>query len=119
MSKTAETLASELGRQLLRVDLRQVLSKYVGETEKHLDRVFGTAKASDVVLFFDEADALFGQRSDVKDAHDRFANAGTDYLLQRIEAYRGLVILASNLRTNVDDAFIRRLRYVVEFPSSA
>lgn len=100
----------------MRIDLGRVVSRYIGETEKNLDRLFAMASASDAVLFFDEADALFGKRSDVRDNHDRYANVEVGYLLQRIESYRGLVILASNARHNIDPAFLRRLRYIVDLP---
>jgi SpoVK/Ycf46/Vps4 family AAA+-type ATPase len=112
----AEGLAGTIGRDLMRVDLGRVVSRFIGETEKNLDRLFATAAASGAVLFFDEADALFGKRSDVKDSHDRYANVEVGYLLQKIESYRGLVILASNARHNIDPAFVRRLRYVVDLP---
>jgi len=112
----AESLAGTMGRDLMRVDLGRVVSRYIGETEKNLSRVFATAAASVAVLFFDEADALFGKRSDVKDSHDRYANVEVGYLLQKIESYRGLVVLASNARQNIDPAFLRRLRYVVALP---
>jgi SpoVK/Ycf46/Vps4 family AAA+-type ATPase len=92
------------------------VSKYIGETEKNLARVFAAAQAADAVLFFDEADALFGKRTEVRDAHDRYANVEVAYLLQRIEAHDGVVVLATNLRKNVDEAFLRRLHVVVEFP---
>jgi len=113
--KATAALASELGRDVYRVDLGQVVSKYVGETEKRLDRVFDEAQRADAVLFFDEADALFGKRTDVKDSHDRYANLDTSYLLERLEAYQGLAVLATNRRENIDDAFTRRIRYVVSF----
>ncbi|MEO8057990.1 MAG: ATP-binding protein [Burkholderiales bacterium] len=112
----AEVLARAIGRDLMRVDLRQVLSRYVGETEKNLDRLFALATASGAVLFFDEADALFGKRSDVKDSHDRYANVEVGYLLQKMESFTGLVVLASNARQNIDPAFLRRLRQVVDLP---
>lgn len=112
----AGVLASELGLELYHVDLSSVVSKYIGETEKHLARLFDDAEATSAVLFFDEADAVFGKRTEVKDAHDRYANVETSYLLQRIDAYTGMVILASNLTKNMDEAFVRRLRFVVEFP---
>ena len=111
-----EVLASELGLDLYRVDLSQVVSKYIGETEKNLRRVFDAAEGGGVILHFDEADALFGKRSDVKDSHDRYANIEVSYLLQRMEAYRGLAILTTNMRGALDPAFLRRLRFVVEFP---
>ena len=113
---TASVIAADLGQDLYRIDLSSVVSKYIGETEKHLDRVFRASRNSNAVLFFDEADALFGKRSEVKDAHDRYANVETAYLLQRIEEHDGVVILASNLSQNIDAAFLRRLHFVVEFP---
>jgi SpoVK/Ycf46/Vps4 family AAA+-type ATPase len=112
----AEALAAEAGRDLYRIDLAGVISKYIGETEKNLDRVFEKAAANDVILFFDEADALFGQRTGVRDAHDRYTNTDTNYLLQRIEHYPGLVILTSNRKSNLDEALLRRDRFVVDFP---
>ena len=112
----AEVLADDLGLDLFRIDLSAVVSKYIGETEKNLRAVFDAAEASGAVLLFDEADALFGKRSDVKDSHDRYANLEVAYLLQRMETYRGLAILTTNLRSNVDPAFVRRLRFVVQFP---
>jgi hypothetical protein len=111
----ARALAGELGLEVLRVDLSQVVNKYIGETEKHLAQVFAEADAAGDVLFFDEADALFGRRSEVKDAHDRYANIETSFLLQRLESYRGLCVLATNLRDNLDEAFTRRIHLVVEF----
>jgi SpoVK/Ycf46/Vps4 family AAA+-type ATPase len=112
----ASVLARSLHLDLYRVDLAQTVSKYIGETEKNLDRVFRAAEAADAVLFFDEADALFGKRSEVKDAHDRYANLEVGYLLQKMEEYDGLAILATNLRQHIDEAFTRRLRCIVEFP---
>jgi len=112
----AEVLARELGLDLYRIDLAATVSKYIGETEKNLRRVFDAAEASGAVLLFDEADALFGKRGEVKDGHDRYANLEVAYLLQRMESYRGLAILTTNLRSNVDRAFLRRLRFVVQFP---
>jgi hypothetical protein len=112
----AGVIAGDLGLDLFRVDLATVVSKYVGETEQNLDRIFAAAEGSNALLLFDEADALFGKRSEVKDAHDRYANIEVAYLLQRMEAYAGGVILATNLRSNVDDAFLRRLDVLVEFP---
>jgi SpoVK/Ycf46/Vps4 family AAA+-type ATPase len=93
-----------------------VLSKYIGETEKNLAKIFAEAETGNAILFFDEADALFGKRTAVSDAHDRYANIETSYLLQRIEDYEGVVILATNLRQNMDEAFTRRLRFIVDFP---
>jgi SpoVK/Ycf46/Vps4 family AAA+-type ATPase len=112
----AEIVAFELGQEAYRIDLSALVSKYIGETEKNLSKVFDAAERSNAVLFFDEADALFGKRSDVKDAHDRYANIQVAYLLQRIEAYSGVAILATNLKANTDEAFIRRLDFLVEFP---
>ncbi|MBP1468093.1 AAA family ATPase [Candidatus Chloroploca sp. M-50] len=112
----AEVIAGELGLELYKIDLSQVVSKYIGETEKNLQRIFQEAERSNAILFFDEADALFGKRTAVGDAHDRYANIETSYLLQRIEEHEGVVILASNLRENMDEAFVRRLRCIVEFP---
>jgi SpoVK/Ycf46/Vps4 family AAA+-type ATPase len=112
----AEVLAGELGLDLYQVDLSGVVSKYIGETEKNLARIFDEAATTNAILFFDEADALFGKRTEVSDAHDRYANIETSYLLQRMDDYDGMVILASNLRQNLDDAFVRRLRFIVEFP---
>ena len=93
-----------------------MVSKYIGETEKNLARIFAEARTSNAILFFDEADALFGKRTEVSDAHDRYANIETSYLLQKLEEYEGVVILATNLRQNLDEAFTRRIRFVVEFP---
>jgi hypothetical protein len=115
-SMSAGVLAREAGLDLWRIDLSAVVSKYIGETEKHLDRVFALARDGNAVLFFDEADALFGARSEVKDAHDRYANIEVAFLLQRLEAFDGVVILASNLAGNVDPAFSRRMHFVIEFP---
>jgi SpoVK/Ycf46/Vps4 family AAA+-type ATPase len=112
----AEVLAQELGLDLYAIDLATVVDKYVGETEKNLDRIFGEAERVHGVLFFDEADALFGKRSEVRDAHDRYANVEVAYLLQRMEAFDGVAILATNLRANIDDAFARRLDALVDFP---
>jgi hypothetical protein len=112
----AEVLANELQLDLYRIDLASVVSKYIGETEKNLRRVFDAAEDSGAILFFDEADALFGKRSEVKDSHDRYANIEVSYLLQRMEAYRGLAVLATNLKGAVDAAFLRRIRFVINFP---
>ena len=112
----AEVLANSLRLNLYRIDLSAVVSKYIGETEKNLRRLFDAAEDGGAILFFDEADALFGKRSEIKDSHDRYANIEINYLLQRIEAYRGLAILATNLRSALDTAFLRRLRFVVTFP---
>jgi len=112
----AEVLARELRLDLYRIDLSCVVSKYIGETEKNLKRVFDTADESGAILLFDEADALFGKRSEVKDSHDRYANIEVGYLLQRMECYRGLAILTTNLKNALDSAFLRRIRFVVNFP---
>jgi hypothetical protein len=115
-SMAAEALAAELQADLFKVDLSQTVSKYIGETEKHLERLFSEAEAGNAILFFDEADALFGKRSQAKDAHDRYANIETGYLLQRMEQHQGIVILATNLRHHLDEAFCRRMHFVIEFP---
>ncbi|MFC2077579.1 ATP-binding protein [Candidatus Bipolaricaulota bacterium] len=112
----AEILANHLNLDLYRIDLAGVVSKYIGETEKNLRRVFDAAERSGAILFFDEADALFGKRTEVKDSHDRYANIEVNYLLQRMEDYRGLAILATNRRSSLDRAFLRRLRFIVSFP---
>jgi hypothetical protein len=112
----AEVLAGELRLDLYRIDLSGVVSKYIGETEKNLRRVFDAAETSGAILLFDEADALFGKRSEVKDSHDRYANIEVSYLLQRMEAYRGLAILTTNRKDALDEAFLRRIRFVVQFP---
>jgi hypothetical protein len=112
----AEVVAGALGLDLYRIDLSQVVSKYIGETEKNLRRIFDSAEEGGAVLLFDEADALFGKRSEIKDSHDRYANLEISYLLQRMEQYRGLAILTTNMRNALDTAFLRRLRFVVEFP---
>jgi SpoVK/Ycf46/Vps4 family AAA+-type ATPase len=112
----AEVLARELRLDLYRVDLSQVVSKYIGETEKNLRRVFDAADEGGVVLLFDEADALFGKRTEVTSSNDRHANVEVGYLLQRIEAFRGLAILTTNMKTSIDAAFQRRLRFIVTFP---
>lgn len=112
----ADIIAHHLGLDLYKIDLSTVVSKYIGETEKNLGKIFHEAETSNAVLFFDEADALFGKRSEVKDSHDRYANIETGYLLQRMEAFDGIVILATNLRANLDEAFTRRLHFIVEFP---
>jgi hypothetical protein len=112
----AEVIANELHLNLYRIDLSAVVSKYIGETEKNLRRLFDAAEDGGAILFFDEADALFGKRSEVKDSHDRYANIEINYLLQRMEAYRGLAILATNMKSALDPAFMRRLRFIVTFP---
>jgi len=112
----AEVIAKALQRDLYKIDLSSIVSKYIGETEKNLSKIFQEAESSNAILFFDEADALFGKRTEVSDAHDRYANIETSYLLQKMEEYEGVVILATNLRDNMDDAFTRRIRFIVEFP---
>lgn len=112
----AEVLANELRLDLYRIDLSQIVSKYIGETEKNLRRVFDAAEEGGSILLFDEADALFGKRSEVKDSHDRYANIEVSYLLQRMEAYRGLAILTTNMKNALDTAFMRRIRFIVQFP---
>ncbi len=113
---TATLLAKKVGLDVYRIDLSQTVSKYIGETEKNLAKVFDKAESKNWILFFDEADALFGKRTATKDAHDRHANQQVSYLLQRIEEYNGMVILASNLKSNIDDAFLRRFQTIVRFP---
>jgi SpoVK/Ycf46/Vps4 family AAA+-type ATPase len=112
----AEVIANELDLDLYRIDLSSIVSKYIGDTEKNLRRIFDAAEAGSAILLFDEADALFGKRSEVKDSHDRYANVEIGYLLQRMEDYRGLAILTTNVRTALDGAFERRLRFIVQFP---
>jgi hypothetical protein len=112
----AEVLAHRLNLPMYRIDLSQVVNKYIGETEKNLKRLFDLADMSDTLLFFDEADALFGRRTEVKDAHDRYANLETSYLLERMERFKGLAILATNRKKDLDEAFLRRLRYIIDFP---
>ncbi len=113
---TATLLGRYTGRKVFRIDLSTVVSKYIGETEKNLANLFDSARHKSWILFFDEADALFGKRTDVKDAHDRYANQEVSYLLQRVEDFDGLVILASNFKTNLDEAFLRRFNAIVRFP---
>jgi SpoVK/Ycf46/Vps4 family AAA+-type ATPase len=112
----AEVLANELRLDLYHIDLSRVVSKYIGETEDNLRRVFDAAEENGAILLFDEADSLFGSRSEVKDSHDRYANIEVSYLLQRMESYRGLAILTTNMRGALDNAFLRRIRFAVEFP---
>lgn len=112
LGRLGEAIAAEVGMSLYRVDLSRLVSKYIGETEKNIERVMAVAEATGAVLLFDEADALFGKRTGVKDSHDRYANQEVSYVLKRIEAYPGPVILATNRRENLDDAFLRRLRLV-------
>jgi AAA+ superfamily predicted ATPase len=117
-ARAAGVLANELDRDLYRVDLSRVAGKYIGETEKNLTRLFDAAESAGWVLYFDEADALFGKRTDVNDAHDRYANIEVGSLLERLEAFDGLAILATNRKASLDDAFIRRIRHVVSFPDA-
>lgn len=112
----AGVIANELELSVYRIDLSSVVNKYIRETEKNLKKVFDAAEETNVILFFDEADSLFGKRSDVSDSHDRYANLEANYLLSRIEEHRGLVVLATNRRENIDEAFIRRIQYFIEFP---
>jgi SpoVK/Ycf46/Vps4 family AAA+-type ATPase len=109
-------IAKALGIQILKIDLSRVVSKYIGDTEKNIDRIFHEAQLSGAALVIDEADGLLAKRGEVKDAHDRYANLEVAYLLQRMESFEGLAILTTNLRQNLDSAFLRRLRFVVEFP---
>jgi ATP-dependent 26S proteasome regulatory subunit len=112
----AEVIGYELGLDIYKIDLSAVVSKYIGETEKNLNRLFNEAEHSNAILFFDEADALFGKRSEVKDAHDRYANIEVGFLLQKMEEYEGITILSSNLRRNIDEAFVRRIQFIIDFP---
>jgi SpoVK/Ycf46/Vps4 family AAA+-type ATPase len=112
----AEVIAGRLGLDLFVIDLSQVVSKYIGETEKNLRRVFDAAERGGSVLLFDEADALFGKRSEVRDSHDRYANLEVSYLLMRMESYRGLAVLTTNMKKSLDTAFLRRIRFVIDFP---
>jgi AAA+ superfamily predicted ATPase len=112
----AEIVANELHLDLYKIDLSSIVSKYIGETEKNIDRIFKEAEASNAILFFDEADAIFGKRSEIKDSHDRYSNIEVNYLLQKLEDHREIVILASNLAKNIDSAFVRRMQFWIEFP---
>lgn len=112
----AEIIADELGLDMYAIDLSMVVSKYIGETEKNLNRIFKDAEECNAVLFFDEANAVFGKRTEARDAHDRYANIEINYLLQKMEEHEGIVTLATNMRKNVDDAFLRRMNFIVEFP---
>ncbi|MBQ6886964.1 MAG: ATP-binding protein [Lachnospiraceae bacterium] len=111
----AQIMSTMLELPLYRVDLSQVVDKYIGETEKKLEAIFNLAEKSNTILFFDEADSIFGKRSEVSEAKDRYANTEVSYILQRIDEYDGIVILATNFKNNIDEAFMRRIRYVVEF----
>jgi SpoVK/Ycf46/Vps4 family AAA+-type ATPase len=115
-TSAAEVIAGDLKRDLYRVDLNKIVSKYIGETEKNLNRLFDAAESAGAVLFFDEAETLFGKRSEVKDAHDRYANLEISYLLQRLESFNGLVILAANNEEDTPEKFRRRVRFVIDFP---
>ncbi len=115
-SLAAALLGKEAGKTVYQIDLNKVVSKYIGETEKNLEVIFKNAGKQGSILFFDEADALFGKRSEVKDAHDRYANIEISYLLEKTEAYPGLVIMASNMKSNIDEAFLRRINMVINFP---
>ena len=112
----ADIIARELGLDLYKIDLSGVVSKYIGETEKNLERIFTAAEKANAILFFDEADALFGKRSEVRDSHDRYANVEVAYLLQKMDGFEGVAILATNLRQNMDEAFVRRLCFAIDFP---
>jgi SpoVK/Ycf46/Vps4 family AAA+-type ATPase len=114
---TALLLGKQFNKNVYRIDLSQVVSKYIGETEKNLEKVFAKAENKDWILFFDEADALFGKRTNIRDAHDKYANQEVSYLLQRVEDYRGLIILASNFKSNMDSAFLRRFNSLIHFPA--
>jgi SpoVK/Ycf46/Vps4 family AAA+-type ATPase len=113
---TAALLGRQFGKEVYKIDLSQVVSKYIGETEKNLENIFSKAERKDWILFFDEADALFGKRTQVQNAHDRYANQEVSYLLQRVEDYPGLLILASNFKNNIDEAFLRRFHSILHFP---
>lgn len=113
---TASLIGKQVGKDVYRIDLSSVVSKYIGETEKNLEKIFNKASHIDCILFFDEADALFGKRTNISDAHDRYANQEVSYLLQRVEDFPGLVILASNFKSNMDDAFLRRFQSIIHFP---
>jgi SpoVK/Ycf46/Vps4 family AAA+-type ATPase len=113
---SAEVLAGSLELDLYQIDLASTVSKFIGETEKNLKRIFDAAEDSGAILLFDEADALFGKRTEIKDSHDRYANLEVSYLLQRMEAYRGLAILTTNMKQAIDQAFLRRIRFIVTFP---
>ena len=115
-TKAAEVIAKELNLKLCCIELSAIVSKYIGETEKNLEQLFDEAENGEVILFFDEADALFGKRSEVKDSHDRYANIEINYLLRRMGAFPGLSILATNIKHTLDTAYLRRFQYVVDFP---
>ncbi|HKB66808.1 MAG TPA: ATP-binding protein [Pyrinomonadaceae bacterium] len=117
-TSAAEVIAGDLKRDLYRVDLNKIVSKYIGETEKNLNRLFNAAESAGAVLFFDEAEALFGKRSEVKDGHDRYANLEISYLLQLLESFSGLVVLATNNEEDTPEKFRRRIRFIMDFPPS-
>jgi SpoVK/Ycf46/Vps4 family AAA+-type ATPase len=112
---TAHAIANELGMALYHVDLSQIADKYVGETEKHLERIFEYAECMPMVLFFDEADAILGKRTDISDGHDRYNNMNVSYILQRIEQFEGIIIFATNFKSNIDSAFMRRIKYIIKY----
>ena len=112
----ASVIGNELGLPVFQVDLSRVISKYIGETEKSLAKIFDLAGKNNAILFFDETDALFGKRSEIKDSHDKYANVETSFLLQKMEEYQGVVIMTTNLLTNIDPAFLRRISYIIHFP---
>jgi len=112
----ASLIGQQSGKEVYRIDLSMVVSKYIGETEKNLSKIFDAAEHKNWILFFDEADALFGKRTNVRDAHDKYANQEVAYLLQKIENYNGLVLLATNMKNNIDEAFTRRLQSIIHFP---
>ncbi len=112
---SSEVIANELGLDLYKIDIPQVISKYIGETEKNLKSIFAEARNSNAILFFDEADAIFGKRSEIKNSHDRYANIEVAYLLQEMESYEGITILATNFNENIDEAFFRRIQFHVQF----
>jgi SpoVK/Ycf46/Vps4 family AAA+-type ATPase len=114
----AEALANELKLDLFKVDLSAIVRKHIGEIEKVLQRLFDECEADGAILFYDEADSLFGERTEVRDSHDRYSNIQIDYILKRIEAYRGLAILSTNMKNSIDSAFTRRIRFVVTFSNS-
>ncbi len=112
---SSEVIANELGLDLYKIDIPQVISKYIGETEKNLKSIFAEARNSNAILFFDEADAIFGKRPEIKNSHDRYANIEVAYLLQEMESYEGITILATNFNENIDEAFFRRIQFHVQF----
>jgi SpoVK/Ycf46/Vps4 family AAA+-type ATPase len=113
---TAQILANELNMEIYKIDLSLLVSKYIGETEKNINKIFTEASESNSLIFFDEADAIFGKRTEIKDSHDRYSNIEVNYLLQKLEEHNEIVILASNLKHNIDDAFMRRMHFIIDFP---